>query len=330
MPRHAALLAFLALFGLAAPAPAQSKKEAAKSKAKPAQPAYKKATIHGFTLMINPEVYKHNDDPRWRRKPIEVLELELGTIVRRLPERYVKALRRIVLWVEWEDTDDPDLKEGVVAKYYGVMGNLALWSLGKNKHPGKANSVEVINMKSLTREHQPGVKLERCVLLHELAHAVHFQLLGANNGVIKATYQQAMKRGLYDEAKDVYGRTRKPPYAARNEKEYFAELSCAYLDKLHYFPFTADELKEHDPQGYKLMEKIWGTRKQLDAAIKAQAEKAAAAAVAAAERLYRGGKKQAAIEAAEKVVKDHAETKAAAGAKKLLAAWREAEKKDDE
>ena len=77
MPRHAALLAFLALFGLAAPAPAQSKKEAAKSKAKPAQPAYKKATIHGFTLMINPEVYKHNDDPRWRRKPIEVLELEL-------------------------------------------------------------------------------------------------------------------------------------------------------------------------------------------------------------------------------------------------------------
>lgn len=332
MSRHAALLAAaLAVFGLAAEAQGQSTKDTAKPAAKAktkAAPAYKKATIQGFTLMINQEVYRHNDDPRWKRKPLDVLDLELGTIVRRLPERYVKALRRITLWIEWEDTDDPDFDRGVVAKYYGVMSNVALWSLSKTKHPGKANNIEVINMRSLTREHQPGVKLERCVLLHELAHAVHFQVLGPNNAAIKATYQQAMKRGLYDEAVDVYGRTRKRPYASSNEKEYFAELTCAYLDKLHYFPFNADDLKKHDPQGYKLMEKIWGTRKQLDATIKAQAEKAGAAAVAAAERLYRAGKKEAAVEALEKAVKAHAATKAAEGAKKLLAAWREAEKKE--
>jgi hypothetical protein len=258
-----------------------------------------------------------------------VLDLELGTIVKRLPARYVTGLRKILLWVEWEDKSDPDLEKGVVAKYYGTLGNLALWSLARGKHPGKANNVEVINMRSLTREHQPGVKLERCVLLHELAHAVHHQALGSNNAVIKATYQQAMKRKLYDEAKDVFGRTRKPPYAARNEREYFAELTCAYLDKLHYHPFTADELKKHDPQGYALMEKIWGPRKKLDAVLKNQAERAATNAVIAAERLYGAGKKKEAFVALEKVMKEYPDTRGAAGAKKLLARWREAATKDE-
>src|SRR5688572_959032 len=88
MPRLAALLAALVLIQ---PAPGQSKKDAppkaAKGKArdKGAVPGYKKATIHGFTLMIHEDVYKNNDDSRWKRKPLEVLELELGTIVRRLP-----------------------------------------------------------------------------------------------------------------------------------------------------------------------------------------------------------------------------------------------------
>src|SRR5262249_37089600 len=212
MPRLAALLAAitLALSALAPAAPAQSKKDPtktapdkgkAKAKDKGAVPGYKKATIQGFTLLINEEVYKHNDDELWNRKPLEVLELELGTIVKRLPAGCVKELRKILLWNEGGDKDDPDLRSGSGAKYHGTLGNLALWSLAKGKHPGKANNVEVINMRSLTREHQPGVKLERCVLLHELVHAVHHQALGANNALIKATYQQAMRRKLYDEAK---------------------------------------------------------------------------------------------------------------------------------
>jgi hypothetical protein len=316
------------LAGSPAPGLAQTKapadKAGAKGKGKGPVPGYKKMTIQGFTVLVNKSVEENNDDPAWKRKPLEVLDLELTTIVRRLPTRYVAGLRKILLWVEWEDRDDPDLKLGVVAKYYGVYGNLAEWSLSKGKHPLKANNVEVINMKSLTREHQPGVKFERCVLLHELVHAVHHQALGSHNPQVKVVYQLAMKRKLYATSKDVYGRTVKSVYAAKNEREYFAELSCAYLDKLHYHPHTPEDLKAHDPQGYKLMELVWGPRKKLDTIIKSQAEREAAGRLAAAQRSWNGGKRQAAVEALEKLVRDLPDTKAAATAGPLLEKWREA------
>jgi TPR repeat protein len=285
-------------------------------------PGYKREKIRGFTLMIHRDVHKNNDDSKWRRKPLDVIDLELATICRNLPDRAVKALQLILLWIEWEDTNDPDLKNKVVAKYYGVQGNLALWSLGKGKHPGKANNIEVINMKALTAEHQPGVKFHRCVLLHELAHAVHHQLFGSSNAQIKVAYQQAMARKLYAKTKDVYGRTHEPAYAAKNEREYFAELSCAYLDRLHYHPSTPDDLKKHDPVGYKLMEGCWGTRKRLDRARDAKAEKEASGLLAAARKLYGTGKKREGVTLLARVVDQFEKTKAGGEAKKLLRPWK--------
>lgn len=280
-------------------------------------PGYKKLSIEGFDVLVHKDVLDHNDDARYERKPLDVLELELRTVGRSMQAKSVAVLRRLVIWVEWDDQEDPDYGSGTIAKYYGVFGNQALWSLKKGKHPLKANNVEIIRMKSLTAQHQPGVPLERCVLLHELAHAVHFHIVGTDNPRVKATYLQAMERGLYDEAKDLAGRTIKP-YARTNEREYFAELSCAYLNKLHYFPNTRDELKKHDPNGYKLMEAVWGTPRELDAARKAADEKAAAAKLAAAKKLHTGGKTDEAVAALEALLDEYDKTRAGAEAKALL------------
>jgi hypothetical protein len=322
--RRAFLTCALAVLGLAVALPraAAQPKDPGKGKPKSPIPGYRKETIQGFTLLINEEVYKQSEDPVWKRKPLEVLDRELGTIARRLPARTVTALRRLLVWVEWEDRSDPDFGK-VVAKYYAVWGNVSLWTLAKDKHPLKANNVEIIHMKDLTREHQPGVKHERCVLLHEMAHAVHYQVFGRNNPHIAAAYKQAMARSLYAEAKDDRGRIRKPAYASTNEREYFAELSCAYLDRLHYYPFTADDLKQHDPQGYKMMEQTWGKRSQIAAAIKKDAEREAGKRLAAAQRLHRAGKKSEGIEALEKLVAELPETKPAETARKLLVKWKE-------
>ncbi len=298
-------------------------------------PGYKHRVIEGFDLLLNSEVLEHNDDKEYKRKPLDVLELELGTINRSLPPRPVNALRTVVIWVEWHDKEDPDLARGVLAKYYGVWGNAPLWALTKGKHPWKANNIEIINMKSLTAEHQPGVKFERCVILHELSHAVHLQLFGPENPHIKAAYQQAMNRGLYDEATDVYGRKIKKPYASVNEKEYFAELSCAYLNKLHYFPnmrddlkkhdpavYTRDDLKKHDPAGYKMMELTWGTPKQIDAALKAEGERVATRRIAAAKKLQVEGKTEEARATLQKLVEHYPSAMATAEAKRLLEKWK--------
>jgi tetratricopeptide (TPR) repeat protein len=305
------------------PARAQSKSASGAGPTASGVPGYKKQKIQGFTLLINNAVYKQDDSGSWKRKPTDVLDVELSTIVNNLPSNYVKALQRILIWIEWEDKSDPDLALGVVAKYYGVTGNTGLWMLGKGKHPNKANNVEVINMKSLTQEHQPGVNFERCVLLHELAHAVQHQTpgIGNNNPHIKAAYKAAMSRGLYDQAKDVYGKIRKPTYAAKNDREYFAELSCAYLDKLHYFPFNADDLKTHDPAGYKVMERFWGTRKKIETALKQKLEKEGGKLLASAQHLYAIGKKKEGMEALEKLIERYPDTKAGAAAEKLHEKW---------
>jgi hypothetical protein len=279
-------------------------------------PGYKHQQLEGFDVLLHSKVLDHANDSEYKRKPLDVLELELNTITRVMQPWQVKVLRGIVIWVEWDDEDDPD--HGIaVAKYYGVWGDRGLWSLRNDKHPGKANNVEIISLKSMTREHQPNVKLERCILLHELSHAVHLHLMRKYDADIKAAYRQAMDRKLYDEAENVNGRKIKP-YARTNDKEYFAELSCAYLNNLHYFPFNRDDLKKHDPTGYKMMETTWGTRKQLDAAVKAESEKAASKRLEKAKRSQTDKKTEEAVIALEKLLEFYPNSKAAGEAKPLL------------
>jgi hypothetical protein len=67
---------------------------------------------------------------------------------------------------------------------------------------------------------------------------------------------QAMDRRLYDRVQTARGGVARA-YAATNSAEYFAELTCAYLDRCDCQPFTRAELKEHDPTGYRLMESVW-------------------------------------------------------------------------
>lgn len=50
-------------------------------------------------------------------------------------------------------------------------------------------------------------------------------------------------------------------YALNNSQEYFAETSEAYFGTNDFFPFVRAELKEHDPRGFGLMEKVWGVGK---------------------------------------------------------------------
>ncbi len=280
-------------------------------------PGYQLKKIEGFDCLISDEAIKQNDDSSWKRKPLDVLEYELGTVSRVLPKKVETVLHNVVVWIEWEDRDDPDFGKSV-AKYYGLFGgSLAGWSLSNRKHPGKANNVEVIDMKSLAREHQPGQKTDRCVLLHEFAHAVHFHIVGPNNNTVAQTYGLAMARKLYDSAKDVNDREIKP-YARTNDHEYFAELTCCYLNKLHYYPYERSDLKSHDADGYKLMEKVWGKADKLEATIKAENEKAARERLAKAKALMADKKEKEAMAIAKTIVDYFGGTTSAKEARQLL------------
>jgi hypothetical protein len=105
------------------------------------------------------------------------------------------------------------------------------------------------------------------ILVHELCHAYHHHMLpdGYDNKEIRACYKLAMKEKLYDKVK-VHGPQgpEATAYACTNDKEYFAELSTAFLgckdDSREYnkwYPFNREQLRLHDPRAYKLLSRLW-------------------------------------------------------------------------
>ena len=112
------------------------------------------------------------------------------------------------------------------------------------------------------------------VMLHELSHAWHRKHVpdGFKNEDVVRCYESAMEKGLYDRVR-VHG-TQGPEcraYACQDPMEYFAELSVAFLGGLYadvehnkWFPFNRNQLREHDPDAYGMLKKIWGVSDEVE------------------------------------------------------------------
>jgi hypothetical protein len=100
------------------------------------------------------------------------------------------------------------------------------------------------------------------MMLHELAHAYHDQVLDFRNPEIRSAFENARDSGNYKKVKRFTGRKiiEDKAYAMSNAKEYFAESTEAYFGKNDFFPFDRDELKSHDPKMLELLEELWGVR----------------------------------------------------------------------
>ena len=276
-------------------------------------PGYRYREILGFKLLINKQVFEENDKSTDKRKPMEVLELELGMLAHELPPRAVNVLREdIGFWVEWDKVIEVGAnspKGGrAVACYHPGDNKRHHYLFRSMESKVRSNAVEILTMKYLTAEHQGND--HRSVLLHEITHAVHHHLFDFENPHIIAAYRNAMSKGLYS-----------GQYASTDQMEYFAELTCAYFGHLHYEPHNREELKQYDRTGYQMMEKVWGTPEAIAAEVKAGMEKEAIPKLANARRLLvsKTGASEA-IAALEGIVRDYPNTKAADDAKKLLAA----------
>ncbi|MCK5727113.1 MAG: hypothetical protein KAH22_09850 [Thiotrichaceae bacterium] len=203
---------------------------------------YIKVIIQGFVLQIHREIAQH---PLEAQELYVVLEKQLRTVVESVPVGALHQLQQVTIWVEWDNGCE------AAARYHPSRS----WLEENGANPDKAQCVEInATLKFIQWSHtQPWM------ILHELAHAYHFQVLGENNKNIQIAFQQAREKKLYD-CVEYDGRLMLKAYAITNDKEYFAELSEAYFGRNDYYPYTHEDLKKHDYIGYQLMVSSWNSK----------------------------------------------------------------------
>ena len=171
------------------------------------------------------------------------LEKDLTELETLLSKKHLRKLKKVAIWITYNS--EPG------AAYHPSEQ----WLTNNNRNPKMAKAIEIQN----AQNYVDWVKTQPMLILHELAHAYHHQVLGFNHKEILQAYNNAKKQGSYDSVEYVLG-GKKKAYAMNNEKEYFSELTEAYFGKNDFYPFTRAQLKQHDPAAYQLIEKIWSSR----------------------------------------------------------------------
>jgi len=129
------------------------------------------------------------------------------------------------------------------------------WLVSHNHDPRLAKTVHITHAAELLSRDQ--MLKHPAVILHELAHAYHDQVLGFEDPRIIEAYEQAKRSGTYENVL-LYTGEKVRHYALTDHKEYFAEGTEAYFYRNDFYPFVRAELNEHDPALHALLQEIWG------------------------------------------------------------------------
>jgi dipeptidyl-peptidase-4 len=247
----AALIAVsLVTMWVASPAPAGEAhaKPEAKEQA-PKKPHFDPVIKHieGWTVHVDPQLLEGEHAEEGARA-LGMLANHLQRIAILMPDDRLEKMRTLEIWIEHHHPQlghmqyHPDLK----------------WLTDRGYDPRLAKKVHITRAAALLSRHQ--MVKHPAVILHELSHAYHDQILGFDEPRIKAAYKKAMKAGIYDRVL-LYKGGKVRHYAATDHKEYFAEGTEAYFYRNDFYPFVRAELKEHDPRLHDLLEEIWGPLK---------------------------------------------------------------------
>jgi ribosomal protein L21E len=205
--------------------------------------------LQGWTLSLSNRLWK--EKPKRTRRMLELMTGQLARVAAAVPVEPLKHLRSVKIWINPE-------YEGVrpTAEYHGNVG----WLKNNKRDPEMAKCVEITNVERFEFENTR----MPYVMLHELSHAYHDQVLGFRNVEIRKQFETAKASGVYDNVDRFTGRkiVKDKAYALSNEKEYFAESTEAYFGKNDFFPFDRKELKANDLGMHNLVAKLWQDESQ--------------------------------------------------------------------
>jgi hypothetical protein len=202
--------------------------------------------IEGWSIKVDPQLLaKENEETA--TQAFTALANHLQRVKYIVPKDRCEQLQKLPIWIELKG----NLKS---MQYHPDRG----WLLANKHDPRLVKHVHIPQAKALYEPHTWAK--HPYVVLHELAHAYHDQVLSFDNADVIAAYDRAQEAKLYEEVLLYTGKKVKH-YGLTNHKEYFAESTEAYLGVNDFYPFVRAELNAHDPKMFELLEKIWGVVK---------------------------------------------------------------------
>ncbi len=210
------------------------------------QPTYDpvEKQLEGWTIAVDPQLLSEPHQELGERA-LQALANHLQRVKYIVPEDRLAQMQELRIWLE---RDNPSLGN---MQYHPDRG----WLLANGHDPRLVKHVHI------PRAHQ---LLDRrmwakhpYVVLHELAHSYHDQVLSFDHPEIVAAFEAAKESGRYEQVLLFTGQKVRH-YGLSNHKEYFAEATEAYFGVNDFYPFVRAELQEHDATMFELLQKIWG------------------------------------------------------------------------
>lgn len=195
-------------------------------------------SVEGWTVRVHEDLLEK--DRELGERALEQVRSHLLQAKTRVSAKILPKLQEVKIWL--------NVRPNEPAVYHPSRG----WLAEHGHNPEKARCIEIPDAVAYLRYSRD----QQSILLHELAHAYHDQVLGFDAARIRERFAAAKEAGLYDSVLHVSGRVERH-YALSNEKEFFAEMTEAFLAANDFFPFVRPELRRHDPETYELLVEIW-------------------------------------------------------------------------
>jgi hypothetical protein len=207
-------------------------------------PAHTDQKIEGWTIRVDNRLLAKESAAQGERA-LKLLNARLVAISTVVPEPALTKLRSITIQL---DLDYADLKP---MQYH--PGADWLKENGYSETLAKCVHIPAVAgfLSPFENHRMPWV------ILHELSHAYHDQILGFDHPGIIAAWKKFRDSGKYASVLTSPGPLR-GHYGLTNEKEFFAEMTETYFGSNDFYPFVAGELKKEEPGIFALMSEIWG------------------------------------------------------------------------
>ena len=197
-----------------------------KAKEVPPQPTSRTdRTLEGWTIRVDDRLLK-GPDAELGTKALRFLEGKLADIKVVVPEDEVKKLQAVTIVLDLTCGDIGPMQYHPSAGWLKANGYPT--ALEKCVHLPRATALAT----------KRNVREQPWVILHELAHAYHDQVLGFDEPRVREVFE-AYKKGGHGDKALLHNGTRVKHYALTDHKEFFAEM------------------KEAEPAIHELMVHVW-------------------------------------------------------------------------